>query len=637
MKRLTSLLAILIILTACGKEGLPQKMPDGSPFYTLLERYESHAQLSKTLVLGKDVIVQFKNAGEVSIASGDFKVSNCLYSPPESVTVDPATSRWLINGVPSNIPFSPEYPGRECSIVYSYFTSDMFAMVLSNGELIGFYCNDELPLKTFSIKKKINKAISSDIIFNIDGNTVSGEMKDTPDGYDFIPEFSFRGDRITVNGKEQKSGISVQNFAKPVTYTVVRYDGTAADYTVSLVHEGRFPTIRIDVDNHAAIASKEEYVTGTITFEDYDHVYSDTDKLVLRMKIRGRGNSTWNEPKKPYKVKLDEKSEVFGIHKDNDWDLLAEYLDKSLLRNQTAMEISRICGMKWTPEMVSADLYIDGAYRGIYTLSEHKEVSGHKVDIGTVAESDNSGDAITGGYYLEIDGAFDGPKYFTTGVGIPILFSEPEEPTDQQFNYVKNYFKEFENVLYSGSFTDKTNGYRKYIDVESFINYFIVAELALNPDGNLRKSSYLTKERGGKLEFYHVWDFDLAFGNCNYIYSAFSGASNGPEGWFIRDFIETGRSDGWYGRLFKDPAFVKELKARWNAVYPELQKIPDFVDSKREMLGKRPEANFKIWRVLGVKLWPNIVYYEDYDQEVEYLKTFYNNRLVWMNSAISSL
>lgn len=400
----------------------------------------------------------------------------------------------------------------------------------------------------------------------------------------------------------------------------------------------RLPVVRITTDGGQVIADKINYVPGTIVFEDPDGLYSDVPLQECRMGIRGRGNTTWGFEKKPWRVKLDEKQSVMGFHKDKNYALLANYSDKTLLRNMVAMELSRILGFSWTPHMVSVEVFLNDEYQGCYTLSEHKQVASHKVDIKVVDPETVEGEALTGGYYIEIDGSQDEPFCFWTDVGIPVMLSEPEQPNDAQKAYLKQLFKDFEDALYSEDFKDPEKGYAHYIDVDSFVKFFILQELAKNVDGNLRKSTFLTKEQGGKLEMYHVWDFDIAFGNCNYFPDFWPGTTNTYEGWFVKDYINYSyKCDGWYGRLFKDPAFVEKVRACWNQHKEEFLGIPDYIDENVRLLGKAPARNFERWKILGKKVWPNVVAPGTYSGEIDYLKEFYLNRLNWMDQALAAL
>ena len=182
---------------------------------------------------------------------------------------------------------------------------------------------------------------------------------------------------------------------------------------------------------------------------------------------------------------------------------------------------------------------------------------------------------------------------------------------------------------------DPDNGYAKYIDVDSFVNYYIIQELTKNIDGNLRKSSFLTKERGKKLEMYHVWDFDLTIGNCNYFQDYGYGADNTYKGFFIKDYGYLGYGTGWFVRLFEDPAFREKVKLRWNELKPQLAKVPDFIDSHQKELFEVAGRNFRRWPILNTWIWPNVVVTGSYQGEVDYMKSFYINRLEWLDAEIN--
>ena len=159
-------------------------------------------------------------------------------------------------------------------------------------------------------------------------------------------------------------------------------------------------------------------------------------------------------------------------------------------------------------------------------------------------------------------------------------------------------------------------------------------ETPVPSDGNVRKSSFLVLREGGKLEFYHQWDFDLAFGNANY----FADGNNGPTGWYVKDYDSNdNKGKGWYSRLFEDRAFVERVQARWDELYPELLKLDEFIDKAAEELGEGPGRNFKKWDILGTYVWPNVKVTGSYEEEVKYLKSFYLQRLEWMNRELAKL
>ena len=380
------------------------------------------------------------------------------------------------------------------------------------------------------------------------------------------------------------------------------------------------PVIYIDTKGQP-IRDKENYVGGTITIKDPELLYSEVEEQTMSMGIRGRGNSTWGFPKKPYKVKLDSKASVFGMPEDKEWCLLANYTDRTLLRNVVAMRLSSICGFAWTPRMVSVELYLNNKYQGVYTFCEHKKVSSDRVDI----------DVDAGDVYLEIEQQQDETICWWTGMGVPMMFSDPEEPAADQQNYIKDYFADFEASLYAPDFADPETGYASYIDVDSFIDYFIVQELAKNTDGNLRKSSFITKEVGKKMEMYHLWDFDLTFGNSGWV-------MHDPVGWWIKDYKpDCTIGDNWFNRMFQDPAFVAKVKARWEELLPQLREIPDFIDKQALYLDKAKDRNFTVWDINASVDWVECPSLGSYQKEVDFLKEFYTKRVSWMTNALKNM
>lgn len=376
----------------------------------------------------------------------------------------------------------------------------------------------------------------------------------------------------------------------------------------------RIPTVYIEAEG--PIESKQEWVKAKFTFSDPSAFYSEQSLVEITGRIRGRGNTTWGMPKKPYRIKLDDDVAVFGRWSNKDWILLANYSDKTLLRNIMAMEVSRICGMSWTPNMLSVEVYLNEEYEGVYTFSDHKEVAGHRVNIEVADEN-----TLEGGYYLEIEEAMDEPVCFKTVWDTPVMFHEPEQPTEAQQKYVKDWFDGFEKALEKVQGSDNRD-YRAYIDIPSFINYYIIQEITKNPDGNVRKSTYLTKEKGKPLEMYHVWDFDITLGNCDYT------NFEKPDGWQMR-YVK------WYNQLFFDPDFKEAVKARWNELFPELCKVPDFLDRQRTLMDGAEDRNFQRWPILGVKVWPNYYYFPAYQEEYDFLKRFYRERLDWLDHKIN--
>lgn len=495
---------------------------------------------------------------------------------------------------------------------------------------------------SFSFLMEHNPSLSADVTCTVnEDGTITGTFTDILKNYILVPSFELDCEQATVGAVVQTSGKDKHDFSKSVSYEVKMNDGTYRTFIVKMgiPKVPKLPVFRINTENAYPILDKKNYIPGTVVIEDPDGAYWDTPRLEVKIVengIRGRGNSTWDMPKKPYKIKFDEKISIFGLGEDKEWVLLANYADKTLLRNVVAMKLSEIVGMEWTPSMLPVEVYLNDEYMGCYTFSEHKKVSKYRVDLDIVGESDNSGDAVTGDYYMEIEQNLDETTCFRTSIcGIPMMFSDPEVPTAAQYDYIVGYFYDAESALMGSNFTDPDNGWQKYIDIESFAKAYIVNELTKNIDGNMRKSSFITKEKGKKLEMYHLWDYDLTLGNCNYLDDEF-GATDGPEGWFIKDFSCNYWTHGWnhtnwYTRLTDDPAFCAKVKEIWDKHHQELSSIPDFIDVKAMIMEDAQKRNFKRWDILNTSVWPNVVVKGTYAGEVEYLKDYYTKRFRWLD------
>ena len=492
-------------------------------------------------------------------------------------------------------------------------------------------------LRSFGFLKADNPSLTEDVTctINADG-IVTGEFTDLLDDYTLIPRFEHDGDYISIGSKMQTSGKDKQDFSKTVIYDLRMKDGSLLKYSVkmTLPKKPQLPVIRIKTVNAAPITDKKNYVKGTFRIEDPDGLYWDKEVFEVEMTkdgIRGRGNSTWGMPKKPYKIKFDDKISIFGLGEDKEWVLLANYADKTLLRNVVAMRLSEIVGMPWTLAMLPVEVYLNDEYLGCYTFSEHKKVSKHRVDLDIVGEGDNSGDAVTGDYYFEIEQQMDETTCFYSPVcHLPMMFSDPEEPTSEQFEYVKNYFSEAETQLVNKNFDPET-GWQKYIDIESFAKAFIVNELAKNIDGNMRKSSFIAKKQGGKLYMPHLWDYDIALGNSQNHKNEFPIADSSPEGWFIKTCSLDGTVN-WYTLLSQDPAFCAKVKEIWNKNYSALHSLPNFIDRQALLISEAQVRNFKKWDILNdISVWPNNPTTGDYYKHVDFLKNFIERRMAWLD------
>ena len=544
---------------------------------------------------------------------------------------------WVLGGKDLQIPVVTALSANPV-VVCVTFDKNVVTVYLDNGDTIVINRSGEEEIFSFVLEADKNKDLDEDISAVINGNSAYIVLPEMASSEALVLSFGYRGVSVKIGEIIQESGVTVNDFATPLTYSLIKQDGSKIDYTVTVKSVPRIPRIYINTENEAEIKDKENYVKSVVRIEDPDKLYTDGTVFEGSAGVRGRGNSTWGMPKKPYRIKLDEKAKLLGMSTDKNWALLANYSDKSLLRNVTAFEISRIVDMKWTPKSVSVEFYLNGTYQGVYCLTEQVRVSSERLDLDLVTDQDISGEALTGDYFMELDFHFDeGARFKTDLKELPMMFKDPEEPTAEQFEYVKNFYNTAETVLYSENFKDAENGYRKYIDVESFIKYYIVQELSKNCDGNMRGSCYMSLTRNGKIDQPVVWDFDIAFGNANHITWEQGASSTGPEGWYIKT------CSPWFDRFFEDPQFVQELKAKWNAVKPQLELLPQFIQDHADRLQYASKRNFSPkkdggagWDIHEV-MWPNYIDRGSYDNEIKFLKDFVVKRLAWLDRNINDL
>ena len=401
------------------------------------------------------------------------------------------------------------------------------------------------------------------------------------------------------------------------------------------------PTVVINTKDAANISSKETEVASTV------YVISENGTkfhYAEETGARGRGNASWDFDKKPYRLKFDKKVQLLDAPaKAKKWTLISNHSDKSLMRNILAFEISRRVGAKYTPYCHPVDVIVNGEYKGCYQLCDQIEINKDRVNITEMEPEDISGEALTGGYLFEIDAyAYNEPEHarFYSGKGIPVTIKSPDDDdiVSEQKQYIENYFKRFENILFSNDFTNEEYGYRTMFDTESFIKHFIVGEISGNTDTYW--STYMYKERGDdKIYTGPVWDFDIAFENDlrthpisqynDFVYA--TGDSSAAGGDNMKKFVS---------RIIKeDPVTNAQLKQMWN----ELREngtlseaaLTAFIDETETLLNDSQELNFKRWKILNKKFHQNFQALGTYEAEVGTVRDYINERLGRLDELIN--
>ncbi|MDE7229725.1 MAG: CotH kinase family protein [Oscillospiraceae bacterium] len=408
-------------------------------------------------------------------------------------------------------------------------------------------------------------------------------------------------------------------------------DGRHKRYKFNLnrtVHD--LPIVNILLEDHADVSSiQRDVYTNMEMYIDCSGSDEFSDTVMLAGAIRGRGYSTWKLDKKPYRIRLADSVPLMGMPKNRDWILLSNHADKSFMRNIVAYDMGRELDFIWTGTQYPVDLFVNGEYRGVYALGEHREISQHRINI------DDSND-IDRGFVLEIGGAdgddlVNGVDYFHTYTNSArfITFADPQayKLTEEQRQFLMDYVNEADAAIVSGE------GYEEYIDVRSFCDWIIIHELTCNLDSCFRRSCYFIKDKGGKLMMGPIWDFDLAFGNFDMDNTSYNT-------WFT---IGTTGSDSyvrvnWCNYLMNDPEFRAQLKSRWLEVRDKLLDTAyKSIDKNKAKIDASAEENFAIWDIwnkkVGYQSWAtyNI---QNYDGQVKYIKDFLAKRAEWIDNNI---
>ena len=327
--------------------------------------------------------------------------------------------------------------------------------------------------------------------------------------------------------------------------------------------------------------------------------------------IKLRGNSSLSFNQKKYTIELrdesgkDVEASLLGMPAHSDWVLLAPYNDVSAVRDPLAFQLWRDMG-HWAPRTRMVELTLNGDYRGIYILSEAIKRDSMRVDIAKLKKSDIAGRDVTGGYILRIDTYDEEDATFPSkvpGIGEGIMTSQitwsciypkKKKLQPEQLAYIEQFVDSMELAIQSDDFADPQRGYAHFIDVPSFVDYFIHTELSLNADG-YKRSAYFYKEKlhadgtGGKLVAGPVWDYNLAYGNCNFC------NANNPEAWCFEGG-NTQPTPAFWQRLLQDPAFRKAVKMRYKALRKGVlsnKAINSYIDQHAKLLAPYIARHFE--------------------------------------------
>ena len=394
------------------------------------------------------------------------------------------------------------------------------------------------------------------------------------------------------------------------------------------------PTVIINTLNAEEPYDKEHNIISTIKIISKN----GSDILEADGETRLRGNNSITHPKKPYRIKFNKKQRPLDAPaKAKKWTLINNYGDKTLMRNMIAFDIARQAGMEYVPYIQPVDVVLNGEYKGCYQLCDQIEVGEGRVPVNEMETTDNEGDALTGGYLIEVDAyASSELSWFQSQKGIPVTIKSPDDDkiTAQQKTYITDYFNRMESLAYSRYFDDPLRGYRTMLDTNSFLQHFIVGEVSGNTDTYW--STYMYKKRGDALLYVGpVWDFDIAFENDKRTYPINS----------LSNYLSLSGISSAAGSMRTlatlivsyDKATKKELSDLWSKMrrngFSE-KYLCDFIDHWAAEMDASQRLNFMRWDILNQAVHENPQVAGSYDGEIAWVKNYINQRIPWMDNMI---
>lgn len=405
------------------------------------------------------------------------------------------------------------------------------------------------------------------------------------------------------------------------------------------------PVVVIDTNGNQ-VQVDDTINSNVVIYDNKDdklnYIY-DSPQVESKASIKIRGNSTTYFPKKQYSLNLidkkgkEKKEKLLGMDKDSEWVLNGPFVDKSLMRNYLSYTIANNI-MGYASDVKFCEVFVvdDGSnkleekhYKGVYVMIEKIKRSEDRVDISKAQDSSDETSFIISKDRNKIgDISIDSYGNETYIYDYKLNINYPKKKlTKEKYEYISKHVSEFERVLYSDKFNDPINGYEKYIDVDSFVDYYIINEFLNNTDAGVL-STYFHKDYNEKMKAGPVWDFNRSMGNCN------------PS--FKKPFDYTGFlmiERSWFDRLMEDVRFSSKVVDR----YKELRKtflsdeyILNLIDETKLYLGDAVDRNFKVWPIDMcnqadmIKEW-GIFRNNQYDTK-EVHEMFYKNKHSWQDT-----
>ena len=470
------------------------------------------------------------------------------------------------------------------------------------------------------------------------------------------PDFSDALPLYLISGEVQRGATASCPVEVSRGFRYVRFVGTAGSNAEMAElkfygHEGEgddthlyqvtnLPTVSIHMVNNRVPSSKGTDYEGNVTIV-YENGTLIQEYPVL---VRVRGNFSASHENKPYRIKFNDGKSHHMLHgsakdespaKAKKWTLINNYGDKTLFRNNVAFEISRRAQMPYTPWCRNVDVLLNGEYRGCYQLTDWLGIDDQRVDIDEMTPDDVEGDALTGGYFFEMNGyANSDPVHFTSNHGNTVTVHSPDEDeiVDVQFKYIRDHFNAMEARVYADNYDDDEEGYRALLDLDTFLRYFLACEYAGNTD--MIWQVFMYKQRGDDHIYTGpVWDNDLALDNDGGVYP---GNKRAEWTYPIRC---AGNWGNFVSRILSDGRAMARLQEIWAELRDAGQFEPGdmrrYVENLRYEVNASQKLNFIRWPYLLQQVHCNPRVWGSWDAEVDVVSDYVYGRVAWMDKKLN--
>lgn len=411
------------------------------------------------------------------------------------------------------------------------------------------------------------------------------------------------------------------DFRKPVMLSVKSGD-VEKKYVIYVHSFTGLPIVMIDTEGRIEVTSKTEYLNASFILVENVNTRGAGDVISDSVMIKGRGRSSFSEaPKKPYRLKFKKKISLFDEPKDKSYVMIPNYFDKTMLRNWIAYYMGHISNLDYTPSFHFVDVFFNGRYDGTYMLGDKLKISKDRVNVGD------------DGFLLECDGSvssLEGDVWFGLGKSrtSPFSIKDPEVVEDDgNYVYIKNFMTLVDKVLFGENFMDPVEGWQKYIDISSMVDWYLINEITKNGDALcFNTSCYMNLKRGGKLKMGPIWDFDVQMGN-----------NPNPAAYPVEGYTWDIMGSAWMKRLFEDEVFVKAVKDRFEFFYSQRDQILNEINEQSRYIQRSVIENENRWGTLNIRTFGNYNIWGSYENEVMALKNWLYYRFEWLKEEYSRL